>query len=205
MEQIVNLEEAPDDPSGRDRPAVAGLVITADSLPLWRRLGPLAWMTLQYLALNSHRSKQGWAAPVGVRDIAAGIGVTKDTAAGAVSRAMRAGLVTRETVTIPGSCRRSGYVLHLPDTMWLGDRPDGVTRADAEHRQCPKGEYSRRTTNPPGRLIHPDTRRNGSRPRTGNGPDAPEKASPGRSCDQPALFGAGAAGRVPCASYRQQR
>ncbi|MDA8045750.1 MAG: hypothetical protein M0Z30_11025 [Actinomycetota bacterium] len=56
--------------------------------------GPLAWAPLEHLALAAHPDRQGWAAPLGVREIATGIGVTKDTAARAVTALSAAGLVT---------------------------------------------------------------------------------------------------------------
>ena len=97
------------------RPA---LVIGSDSLVWQQRLTPRAWATLQHLALRSRRTQQGWTAAVGVRDVAAGIGVTKDTAARAVARLVSVGLVTREQVKVPDGCCRSGYSLHLPEPMW---------------------------------------------------------------------------------------
>jgi hypothetical protein len=57
------------------------LLITTESLPWRRQLGPLGWTVLQHLALSSHFSDRGWTVGVGVRDIATGLGVTKDTAA----------------------------------------------------------------------------------------------------------------------------
>jgi hypothetical protein len=95
------------------------LVIARDSLPWRRRLGPLAWTTLQHLALSSYRTDQGWAVAVGVREIAAGVGVTKDTAARAVSVLVETGLVSRSRVRTPGGRRRSGYLLHLPSPIRL--------------------------------------------------------------------------------------
>ena len=62
----------------------AALVLGTDSRH-WRRVGPLAWAALEHLALAARPDHQGWAAPLGVRDIATGIGVTKDTAARAVT------------------------------------------------------------------------------------------------------------------------
>jgi DNA-binding MarR family transcriptional regulator len=103
------------------RPA---LVIGSDSLVWQQRLTPRAWTTLQHLALRSRRTQQGWAAAVGVRDVAAGIGVTKDTAARAISALVTAGLVTRQPVEKTGGSRRSGYLLHLPRAMRLIDEPD---------------------------------------------------------------------------------
>ena len=42
--------------SGSRQPGAPALVVTAQSVQLCRRLGPLAWMALQYLAVSSHRA-----------------------------------------------------------------------------------------------------------------------------------------------------
>jgi hypothetical protein len=95
------------------------LVIAAESLPWPRRVGPLAWTALQHLALSSHHTDQGWAVAVGVRDIAVGLGVTKDTVARAVSTLVDTGLVSRGRVRTRGGQPRSGYLLHLPHPIRL--------------------------------------------------------------------------------------
>jgi DNA-binding transcriptional ArsR family regulator len=82
----------------------------------WRRqLGALAWVALEELALAAHPDDQGWAAPLGVREIASAIGTTKDTAARAVAALGAAGLVTLDRVTDLDGRHRSGYRLRLPD------------------------------------------------------------------------------------------
>ncbi len=124
--------------------ATPALVITADSLPWRRRLGSLAWTALQQLALSSHHTEQGWAAPVGVRDVAQGLRVTKDTAARAVSTLVTAGLVTRNRVEMPGRRRRPGYILHLPAPMWLIGDPMYLDGIRDERADCLNGEYSTR-------------------------------------------------------------
>jgi hypothetical protein len=86
-------------------------------------MGPLAWTALQHLALTSQRTDQGWAVAVGVREIAAGLGVTKDTAARAISVLVDSGLVSRGRIKIPGGHPRSGYVLNLPSPIRLIDWP----------------------------------------------------------------------------------
>jgi hypothetical protein len=108
-----------------DTPSAAApaLVIAPGSQPWAQRLGPLAWTTLQHLALASQATDNGRAAAVGVRDIAAGIGVTKDTAARAVSALINGGLVIRGRVESTGGGRRSGYLLRLPETLSLIDSP----------------------------------------------------------------------------------
>jgi hypothetical protein len=111
----------------------------------WRRqLGALAWAALENLALAAHPSDQGWVAPVGVRDIARGIGVTKDTAARAVTILSSAGLVVFERVEGHEGRRRSGYRLRLPDGMHVrpGRTPDD-SDASVAGGACPAGEDSR--------------------------------------------------------------
>ncbi len=161
--------------SGSRQPGAPALVVTAQSVQLCRRLGPLAWMALQYLAVSSHRVDRGWAAAAGVRHVATGIGVTKDTAARAISRLVTAGLVTRDRVDVPGGRRRSGYLLHLPEEIRLIDRPTDLdtiddrrsARPDQEDSsrlpsgpECPHGEYSSR---PP---VGPDCPKGNTPPAT---------------------------------------
>jgi hypothetical protein len=139
------------------------MIVTAASRAWRRRLGPLAWAALEDLTLAAHRSDQGWVAPIGVRDIAAGVGVTKDTAARAVAALGAAGLVVLQRVQGRDSRWRSGYLLDLPDGIELRDRPnhpdtahpkagssclnrndgDCPTAQDSRH-QCPAAQDSRR-------------------------------------------------------------
>jgi DNA-binding MarR family transcriptional regulator len=128
------LDESVTDGDCWPRPA---LVIASDSLLWQRRLTPRAWTALQHLALRSRRTQQGWAVAVGVRDVAAGIGVTKDTAARAISALVTAGLVTRQPVEKTGGSRRSGYLLHLPRAMQLIDDPDQSRRPHHRKEDAP--------------------------------------------------------------------
>jgi hypothetical protein len=83
--------------------------------------GPLAWAAIKHLALAANHD--GWAAPLGVRDFGGGIGVTKDTAAGAVTALCAAGLVTSEQHDPIDGRRRTGYRLPPPDGIQLRARP----------------------------------------------------------------------------------
>src|SRR5262249_38785855 len=80
---------------------------------------------------------------------AAGLGVTKDTAARAVSALVAAGLVSRGRVPVPGGRQRSGYLLHLPEPMRLIDRPDQPHPLDVEPTRGP-----RKNINPPIQPTH---------------------------------------------------
>jgi hypothetical protein len=112
------------------------LVIAGESLPWRRRVGPLAWTALQHLALSSHHTDQGWAVVAGVRDIAVGLGVTKDTAARAVLILIDTGLVSRARVQTLEGRRRSGYLLHLPQAIRLVANPDrGGTCPEYEDKE----------------------------------------------------------------------
>jgi len=100
--------------------------------------GPLAWAALEYLALAAHH-EDGWAAPLGVRDIAAGSGVTEDTAARAVTALRAAGLVTSEQLDPIDGRRRTGYRLPLPDGIRLRARPKDQDSPPQQARtdRCP--------------------------------------------------------------------
>lgn len=179
-------------PQPNVRPSVRPvLVIDADSQAWWRRTGPLAWTVLQHLALRAHHGEQGWTAPLGVRDIAAGLGVTKDTAARAIATLATAGLVTRGQVDRPQGGRRSGYVLHLPDPVRLVEVPANPDTAPARRDHRREAEFTaiaapqrRRVPRPVG---HPDDglhRR--ARPAVDTNP--PIEPCKRASRDQPGLF-----------------
>ena len=129
------------------------LLIAAESRAWRRQLGPMAWAALEHLALAAHPDELGWAAPVGVRDVAAGLGVTKDTAARAVAALTTAGLVKRTRVETNTGRRRSGYLLQLPAGIEPRPCPDLADtpsqRGDLDH--CPNNHDSRRRPNDPDR------------------------------------------------------
>ena len=127
------------------------LRLNAESRIWRRRLGPLAWAVLEDLALTAHNTDQGWVAPIGVRDIAASIGVTKDTAARAVAALGTAGLAVLQRVEGRDGRLRSGYRLQLPAGISLRPCPDDVHRAvvtpsagcpEAEDTDSPRGQDS---------------------------------------------------------------
>jgi hypothetical protein len=87
---------------------------------LWRRrLGWLQWAVLEDVALSACPDSDPWTAPVGVRGVAQNLGMTKDTAARALSALQAAGLMTRVSVRLPDGKTRSGYQLSLPDGVTL--------------------------------------------------------------------------------------
>lgn len=94
-----------------------------------RRVGAQAWAALEHLALTAHPEEGGWTAPVGVRDVATGLGVTKDTAARAVRILTHAGLA-HPTATVGANGRkRRGYRLSLPEGISL-ESDSGCTGTD---------------------------------------------------------------------------
>jgi hypothetical protein len=163
------------------------LLITAESLPWRQQLGPLGWTVLQHLALSCRSTDRGWAVAVGVRDIAAGLGVTKDTAARAVSALVAAGLVSRGRVPGPGGRQRSGYLLHLPEPMRLIDRPDQLHPSGVEPTGRPRKYIS-----PPIQRTHipyVETRAGGQRSTARTASNGERAGRPsGRPLDQAFLF-----------------
>ena len=85
--------------------------------------GPPGRAALEYLAAAAHLDHQGWVAPVGLRDIATGIGAFKDTAASAVTAVRGSGLVTVKQPDRIDVRRRTGYRLHLGGIV-LRARPE---------------------------------------------------------------------------------
>jgi len=131
-------------------PGETAIVMGPQSRTWRRRLGPLAWAALEHLALAAHPDHQGWAAPVGVRDIATGIGVTKDTAARAVTVLRAAGLVTLEQLDQSDGRRRTGYRLHLPEGIQLRACPTEQDSPLQPHTdRCPDTADKNRCPNNP--------------------------------------------------------
>jgi hypothetical protein len=128
------------------------LIVTAQGGMWLRRLGPLAWAVLGVLALAAHDTEQGWVAPVGVREVAARVGVTKDTAARAVAALGATGLIVLQRVQALDGRWRSGYRLQLPDGLELRARPNHPDPAlpkvddacpDWQDTRCPATKDSR--------------------------------------------------------------
>ena len=82
-----------------------------------RALGPLAWAVLEELALSADAGHGASTARLGVRDLAARLGLSKDTAARGLGRLLAAGIVVR-VVERDGASGRFGtarYDITLPD------------------------------------------------------------------------------------------
>lgn len=97
--------------------SAARLTLDAEVAATRRELGPLAWFVLEELALRA--SPEGEAgvlsAPAGVRDLAAALGISKDTAARGVARLIEKRVVRREVERDrAGRFGSSRYVLALP-------------------------------------------------------------------------------------------
>jgi hypothetical protein len=171
------------------------LVIGPESQQSRRKLGALAWAALEHLALSARQDEHGWAAPVGVRDVATAIGVTKDTAARAVATLATAGLVTRSLVETHDSRRRPGYRLHLPDGIEPRPRPGNadapLQRGDPD--RCPsnqdKGECPADLDSAPDAVVAlPGRKRDGAKQVRS---EADRHAGAAATVAQPALFDPG--------------
>jgi hypothetical protein len=138
------------------------ILLDATSRNWRRRLGALPWAVLEELALAARQTGQGWTAPIGVRGIAATLGITKDTAARAISALHSAELVTAVRISARDGRSRTGYALNLPpgvSVLWCPANRDSTASGDdvcpnGEYGPCPDGEYRAR---PSGRhRDHPD-------------------------------------------------
>jgi hypothetical protein len=134
------------------------ICLTAISTTWRRQLGPLPWAVLEELALNAQPDQHGWIAPLGVRTIALAVGVTKDTAARAVTALRSAGLAMPDRHKTPDGRSLPGYRLNLPEGIRIGRRDNAVC-PDREQSRCPGQGYSEQK---------PDTERNHIA--SGNGP-----------------------------------
>ena len=99
------------------------LVIAAASRASRRELGAQAWCVLEELVLGAENDGEGLVAAVGVREIAGRLGITKDTAARAMSALAGVGIVVRDRVEVADGRARSGYRLVPPNGMLLARCP----------------------------------------------------------------------------------
>jgi hypothetical protein len=129
------------------------IILDPESRAWRRRLGPFPWAVLEELAQQAQPGEQGWVAPVGVRAIGAALGVTKDTAARAITTLARNRIVTRLYINGPDQRPRSAYRLHLPEGVVLRGCPahpvdepavftNGHPWPEGEYASCPDGEDS---------------------------------------------------------------
>ncbi|MHB1446754.1 MAG: hypothetical protein ACYCZV_14020 [Acidimicrobiales bacterium] len=160
-------------PTPEDRAGSGGLVVIGgEARPLRRSLGALAWFVLEELALRAGRDDQGWVVFGGVRGLAAGLGVNKDTAARALAGLISTGVVTRERALVPGVAPRPGYRLELPVGVGLW------CPKDQDSGDCPSvGDRLRRPKSWDG-PVRPSDGDSGGRP---TGPDNPGVAARARS------------------------
>lgn len=119
------------------------IILDSPSRAWRRRLGPLPWAILEELAQQACRSKQGWVVAVGVRDLGATVGVTKDTAARALATLRSAGIVTPARVQGSDGWYRSGYQLNLPDGITITSRPNNQDTNQRDNGAHPDGEHTR--------------------------------------------------------------
>lgn len=94
----------------------------AEAAVMRRRLGPTAWAVLEQLVAHSHGSTGTRVAAATVRSLACDLGVSKDTAARAVSRLRAAGIVTVEQARErSGAFATGGYRIDVPPCFVLDD------------------------------------------------------------------------------------
>jgi hypothetical protein len=123
--------------AGADQNAKRSVLVLDASSTKWRRkLGPLRWAVVEELAVGAELDEEGWAARIGSRGVGERLGVTKETAARALSALAAVGLVERTTLRVGSGHTRSGYRLYLPEelVLRLGER---CHRGD-----CPTDTYS---------------------------------------------------------------
>lgn len=119
------------------------LIIDNEAASVRRELGPLAWFVLEELALSSDRpAGVGPRARVGVRDLAASLGMSKDTVARGLARLIETGVATR-VVGRSGTGRfaSSHYEVHLPVGVTLLTPQSGNAGAE------PPAQRSKRSRN----------------------------------------------------------
>ena len=119
-----------------------------------RELGPLAWFVLEELALRALPGEAGvLSAPAGVRDLAAALSVSKDTAARGVARLIDKHIVRREIQRDrAGRFGSSRYVLDLPTGLRREER-EPIDEPRSPERSRPSPPRRRATGKLPGRPV----------------------------------------------------
>ena len=91
------------------------LTIGPDAAPLRRALPASAWIALECLAARSHPATSGRVVELGVRDLAADMGASKNTAQRALIALVDAGVIAADhTRSADGTFRPGRYLLTLP-------------------------------------------------------------------------------------------
>ena len=111
------------------------VVLTGAARDLRRRVGPVAWAVLEDVLLDAVADPDGClVATTSVRRVADQVGVSKDSAAAALNRLARLGLVERRPVLRAGRGRfgRSVYLVRLDPT-------EGVTSLERHLETQPRG------------------------------------------------------------------
>ena len=128
------------------------LILGAGTRELRAAVGPSAWCALEELCLRAELTEHGWVATGGVRDLGAGMGVTKDTAARAVTVLLRAGLILRHRLETETRRRAAYLIRESTDLLLCLDDRDGVL--------CPEDEDTNRERRLPDARPHsPDVER----------------------------------------------
>jgi len=115
------------------------LVVTTASSELRRQLGPVAWSTLEVLVLVAERTAAGQlVARLGVRGVAAELGVGKDAAGRALTALRERGLIAvEERRERAGRFDGVRYVISVPVSVEPDDTPRTKTRRALRHHEAP--------------------------------------------------------------------
>lgn len=122
----------------------ANQILLDDESRSWRRrLGALPWAVLEELAHQAEPSADRWITAIGVRDLGTALGVTKDTAARALTTLRSARLITPARAQTSNGRSRPGYQLHLPDGITIRCGPDNHDSSRLPDAVCPDVEDTR--------------------------------------------------------------
>lgn len=105
------------------------VVIGPAAAPLRRALSASAWSALECLVARSHLAADGRVVEIAVRDLAADLGCSKNTAQRALGALADAGVLTADQSRRPdGTFRPGSYQLHLPTDVLDPVPPRRTTR-----------------------------------------------------------------------------
>lgn len=133
------------------------VVVTTDARPFRRAVGVTAWAVLEELVLDAHVDEHGrLVAATNVRRLAVQLGISKDTAARALTRFARAGVVQRVVAARGerGALPTSSYCINLAHVAGVVVDADSAPTSTAIDSIDSPQHATRHKPRTPSRLTH---------------------------------------------------
>ena len=128
-------------PRPHGEPSRRPVLIGPESIELCRTVGPTAWAVLVEMAQRSTGDGDEIVAQVSIRTLAASVGIAKDTAARAVRRLRRVGLIAAvQSRTSTGAFDVGTYRLSVPSAA-ISAVSSSLPPAARPSGRCPRPDF----------------------------------------------------------------